>query len=116
MMKIKQITLGISAAILLSSSVVVFAADEAPKTDTPKAESSKKPLGKLTCEEFIAIDDVIKPQYVIAAVAHTKGGKAKDVVIDVIETDTLVPVLIEECQKAPKESFWAKLKAKLKHL
>jgi acid stress chaperone HdeA len=116
-MKIKQITLGITAAILLSSSVIVFAADEAPKTDAPKAaSSSKKPHGKLTCEDFVAIDDVIKPQYVIAAVAYTKGGKAKDAVIEVVETDTLVPVLIEECQKAPKESFWAKLKDKLKHL
>jgi acid stress chaperone HdeA len=115
-MKIKQITLGMTAAILLTSSVVVFAADEAPKADAPKAASSKKPLGKLTCEEFVAIDDVIKPQYVIAAVAYTKGGKAKDAVIEVVETDTLIPVLIEECQKAPKESFWAKLKDKLKHL
>ena len=68
----------------------------------------------MTCEDFIAIDDIIKPQYVISSVAHTKGGKAKNVVIDVVDTDTLVPFLVEECQKTPKESFWAKLKKKLK--
>jgi len=105
--------MGISAAVMLASSAVVFAA-EAAKTESPKAESLKKPLGKLTCEDFVAIDDVIKPQYVIAAVAYTKGGKAKNAVIDVVDTDTLVPFLVEECQKAPKESFWAKLKKKLK--
>ena len=85
-----------------------------PRQRSTKADSIKKPLGKLTCEDFVGIDDVIKPQYVIAAVAYTKGGKAKNAVIDVVDTDTLVPFLVEECQKAPKESFWAKLKSKLK--
>jgi len=112
-MKTKKMTIGMIAAVLLSGSALVFAAD-ADKAETPKADSVKKPLGKLTCEDFIAIDDIIKPQYVIAAAAHTKGGKAKNVVIEVVDTETLVPVLIEECQKAPKESFWAKLKSKLK--
>jgi len=112
-MNTRHITIGITAAFMLASSALIFAADT-PKAETPKAESVKKPLGKLTCEDFIGIDEVIKPQYVIAAVAHTKGGKAKNVVIEVVDTDTLVPFLVEECQKAPKESFWAKLKKKLK--
>ena len=102
-MNTKHIAIGITTVVMLASSALVFAAD-----------APKKPLGKLTCEEFVGIDDVIKPQYVIAAVAFTKGGKAKNAVIEVVDTDTLVPFLIEECQKAPKESFWAKLKSKLK--
>ena len=113
-MNIRSITIGISAAIMLASSAMVFAADDAAKAEPAKADSVKKPLGKLTCEDFIGIDDVIKPQYVIAAVAYTKGGKAKNAVIEVVDTETLIPFLIEECQKAPKESFWAKLKSKLK--
>ncbi len=112
-MNTRHITIAITAAVMLTSSALVFAAD-ASKAETPKADGVKKPLGKVTCEDFIAIDDVIKPQYIIAAAAHTKGGKAKNVVIEVVDTETLVPVLIEECQKAPKESFWAKLKSKLK--
>ena len=112
-MNTRHITIGITAAFMLTSSALVFAAD-ATKSETDKADSIKKPLGKLTCEDFTGIDDVIKPQYVIAAVAHTKGGKAKNVVIEVVDTETLVPFLVEECQKAPKESFWAKLKSKLK--
>ena len=112
-MNTRHIAIGITTAVILAGSALVFAAD-APNAETPKAESVKKPLGKVTCEDFIAIDEVIKPQYVIAAVAHTKGGKAKNAVIEIVDTDTLVPVLIEECQKAPNESFWAKLKSKLK--
>jgi acid stress chaperone HdeA len=115
-MKTKHITVGMSAVFILASSALVFAAEATSKAETPKVkaeESLKKPLGKLTCEEFISFEDVIKPQYVIAAAAHTKGGKAKDTVIEVVDTDTLVPVLIEECQKAPTESFWKKLKLKL---
>lgn len=108
----KFITMGLTMAVMLASSSIVYAA-EAAKPETAKKEIVKKPLGKLTCEEFIGIDEVIKPQYVVSAVAHTKGGKAKNVVIDVVDTDTLVPYLVEECQKAPKESFWAKLKEKL---
>lgn len=112
-MNTRHITMSITAAVMLASSAIVFAAEE-PKAETPKAEIVKKPLGKMTCEDFIGIDEVIRPQYVIAAAAHTKGGKAKNVVIDIVDTDTLVPYLVEECQKAPKESFWAKLKKKLK--
>ena len=113
-MNTKQIAIGISTAVMLASSTIVFAAADAAKAETAKTDSVKKPLGKLTCEDFIGFDDVIKPQYIIAAVAHTKGGKAKNVVIEVVDTETLVPFLVEECQKAPKESFWAKLKSKLK--
>ena len=112
-MKGKKIAIGITAAVMLTGSVLVFAADAA-KAETPKTDNVKKPLGKLTCADFGVDDDVIKPQYVIAAVAYTKGGKAKNAIIEVVDTDTLVPVLVEECQKAPKESFWAKLKSKLK--
>jgi acid stress chaperone HdeA len=111
-MNTKHVATGIAAAVMLTGSALVFAAD-APKAETPKADSPKKPLGKVTCEDFIAIEDVVKPQYVVSAIAHTKGGKAKNTVIEIVDTDTLVPVLIEECQKAPKESFWTKLKKKL---
>ena len=111
-MNTKHVAIGITAAVMLTGSALVFAAD-APEAKTPKAETVKKPLGKVTCEDFIAIEDVVKPQYVVSAIAHTKGGKAKNAVIEIVDTDTLVPFLVEECQKAPKESFWAKLKKKL---
>lgn len=80
-----------------------------------KLDSTKKPLAKVTCEDFLAFDEIIQPKYVIAAEPYAKNAKAKSVVIDVVATETLVPVLIEECTKTPKESFLTKLKSKLKH-
>jgi hypothetical protein len=111
-MKTKQLAIAITTVVILANSALVFSADATPKAETPKVASAK-PLGKLTCEEFISFEDVIKPQYVIAAAAHTKGGKAKNTVIEIVDTDTLVPVLIEECQKVPTDSFWEKLKREL---
>jgi acid stress chaperone HdeA len=117
-MKTRKLIIGVTSVVLFAASTFVFAVDapkaEAEKVDATKTDSAKKPLGKLTCEDFIAVKDVIKPQYVIAGNAYTKGGKAKNAVIEVIDIETLVPILVEECQKAPKESFWAKLKSKLK--
>jgi acid stress chaperone HdeA len=81
-----------------------------------KVDSTKKPLAKVTCEDFLAFDEVIQPKYVIAAAAHAKGGQPKTIVIDVVETETLVPILIEECTRTPKVSFFDKLKSKLKQL
>ena len=74
-MNTKHITIGITAAVMLASSALVFAADAQGRD--AKADSVKKPLGKLTCEDFIGIDDVIKPQYVIAAVATPRVARPK---------------------------------------
>ncbi len=86
-----------------------------PVAPAAKLDSAKKPLAKVTCEDFLAFDEVIQPKYVIAAEPYAKNGKAKSVVIDVLATETLIPVLIEECTKTPKKSFLAQLKSKLKH-
>lgn len=130
-MNSKRTTVSFIASALLISSTAIFAAGEAstsleagtPKTAEPaatapaaKVDSTKKTLAKVTCEDFLGFDEVIQPKYVIAAAAHAKGGKPKNIVIDVVETETLVPILIEECTKAPKESFFDKVKSELKKL
>ena len=132
-MNSKRTTVSFIASALLISSTAIFAVDEpstsleagVPKTAEPaapatapaaKVDSTKKTLDKVTCEDFLAFDEVIQPKYVIAAAAHAKGGKPKNIVIDVVETETLVPVLIEECTKTPKESFFDKVKNALKKL
>lgn len=80
------------------------------------AQSPKKPLGKMTCEDFLAVDDSLKPKVVYYAVAYAKGGKPEAAVIDVEGTETITPLLIEECKAKPKESFWQKVKAEAKKL
>jgi len=77
-----------------------------------KTASIQKPV-KMTCEEFVALDDVVKPKVVYWAEGYNKKGKPTDSVVDVDETDRLVPMIVEECKETPKLSFWEKLK---KHL
>ena len=80
------------------------------------AESANKPLGKMSCEDFLALDETVKPKVVYFAVAYAKGGKPEAAVIDVEGTEKITPLLIEECKAAPKESFWQKVKAEVKKL
>jgi hypothetical protein len=82
------------------------------KTTTDKAASAVvsavsatyKP-GEMTCEDFVALADVEKPKIVYWAEGFDKNGKPIDSVLDVTATDTLVPVLVSECKKTPKESL-----------
>ncbi len=80
------------------------------------AESGQKPLGKMTCEDFLAVDDSFKPKVVYYAVAYAKGGKPEAAVIDVEGTEKLTPLLVEECKAKPKESFWQKVKVEVRKL
>ena len=98
----RRMAMGMVAASLMMGATGAF------------AESAKKPLGKMTCEDFLAVDDTFKPKVVSYAVAYAKGGKPEAAVIDVEGIDRLTPVLIEDCKASPKESFWKKLKAAVK--
>jgi len=94
--------IGTAAAVaLLASSTLALAQTSAPK----------KPLGKLTCEEFLAYDETFKPKVVYWAVAYGKGGKAESAVLDVEGTDKAIPVIIEKCKAAPKASFLKTVKS-----
>jgi hypothetical protein len=82
------------------------------KTANDKAESAlastiagtHKP-GEMTCEEFVALADIDKPKIVYWAEGFNKKGKPHDAVVDLADTDKVVPVLVSECMKAPKESL-----------
>lgn len=70
---------------------------------------TKKPASKWTCEEFLAVEGQFQPKVIYWASAQSKAGKpATDV--DIEGTEKVVPMVIDECNKAPQESFWAKLK------
>jgi acid stress chaperone HdeA len=104
-MRIHRLVMGGAvAASLLACATLAF------------AESAKKPLGKMTCEDFLAVEDTVKPKVVYYAVAYAQGGKPEAAVVDVEATDKITPVLIEECKATPKESFWKKVKAEVKKI
>jgi acid stress chaperone HdeA len=95
-----------------------IAADESKK---PAAvDVGKKPLTNWTCDDFLAFDDVVKPKVVYAATPHMKRRKHKDI-IEIDETEKVIPIVITECQKVRQNVFlrelegaWDKVKADTK--
>jgi hypothetical protein len=98
-MKLKRIATAVLATTLFASSTVAFA----------QSSSGKKALEKMTCEGF-------KPDAVYWAVAYGEDGKPEGAGVSVEGIEQIVPVVIEACQKAPKESFWQKVKAEFTKL
>ena len=100
-MKMKStITMAVLSGVLLSSGM----------TSTALAATPTHKPAKMTCEEYVMLDDVVKPKVVYWAEGFNKKGKAEDAVVDIAATDKLVPILVDECQETPKASFWEKIK------
>jgi acid stress chaperone HdeA len=75
------------------------------------AADTKKPVAKWTCADFLGVDDTIKPKAVYWATAHAKAGKPETTTINIEATEKVVPFIIDDCTRAPQDSFWQKLKA-----
>jgi acid stress chaperone HdeA len=105
-MYLSRLTIGVLATALVAGSSVVSA----------QSSGTKKPLAKMTCEDFLGFEDHFKPKVVYWAVAYGQGGKPESAGVNVEGTEKIVPVLIDGCKKAPKESFWEKVKAEVKKL
>lgn len=103
--------IAITAATALAS-MMLTALPAKADSDAKAAKGAK--LGKMTCQEFLAIEDVSKPKLVYWAEGYSRKGKPEDAVFDMDTTDRLVPVIVESCQKEPKASFWKKVKAEFK--
>jgi acid stress chaperone HdeA len=105
-MDLRRLAIGVAAATLLAGSSILFG----------QSTGTKKPLGKMTCEDFIGFEESFKPKVVYWAVAYGQGGKPESAGVHVEGIEKMIPVLIEGCKKAPKESFWEKVKAEVKKL
>jgi acid stress chaperone HdeA len=93
-------------------------ADTPAKAASPTARSAPpiktvKPTD-LTCEEFLSYDEVTRPQIVYWSEGLNGKGKPEDAVIDIDRINSLVPVLVEDCTKEPKSSYWQKIKRDIK--
>jgi acid stress chaperone HdeA len=75
-----------------------------------EAAPARKSLAYMTCADFLAYDDAAKPQMVYWAAIHERGGRLPTGVIDVNDTDRIVPVLVDKCRTAPQDSFWQKVR------
>ena len=82
----------------------------------PVAAKPPKPIKpmELTCEEFLSYDEVTRPQIVYWSEGLNGKGKPESATIDVERTNSLVPVLVEDCRKEPQTSYWTKVKQEFK--
>lgn len=103
-MKLKHLVLPLLITAVSGAAIAAEAKKPAPQ----------KPVKQWTCTEFLAIDDEFRPKVVYAATAYSREGKPEEAVIDIEGTEKVTPMIIEECQKAPKASFWHKLKEEWK--
>jgi acid stress chaperone HdeA len=78
--------------------------------DVPaKSPKVVKPT-EMTCEEFLSFDEVTRPQIVYWSEGFTHKERVKNIAFDVDRTNSLVPVLVEDCTKEPQASYWSKMK------
>ncbi|MEX9214825.1 acid-resistance protein [Providencia rettgeri] len=80
------------------------------------AATNAKPVSQWTCEDFLAIDDAFYPTAIGAAEIITQKGKVEDPTLDISGIETSTPLIVEACEKAPKESFIQKVEAHLKKM
>jgi LysM repeat protein len=78
--------------------------------------ATKKPVSKMTCEDFLVLDESFQPEAVSMAVAYGSNGEPDAEALAVDGVETVTPYIVEECKKAPKESFWQKAKAEYKKM
>jgi acid stress chaperone HdeA len=99
------------AVISLLISSVAFAAEMQHASDAEKPK-----LTKMQCKEFLAFEPTYRPMIVYWASAYVEGGKPEDAMLEIEETEQLVPVVIAACKKTPQASFWQTLKTKYKEI
>ena len=105
-MNLKRIASAVVATTLFASSTMVFG----------QSSGSKKALEKMTCEDFVGLEDSFKPDAVYWAIAYGEDGKPESAGVNIEGIEQIVPVVIEACQKTPKESFWQKVKTEFTKL
>jgi hypothetical protein len=107
MKQFQPVAIGILVASTLAVSALPALAADASSTKAVKPAS-------LTCEDFLAFDEVTRPEIVYWSEGLTRKGKPEDAVFDVERTNRMVPILVEDCSKEPKASYYKKVKDAVK--
>lgn len=78
----------------LSALAIVFGAGMSMAHAAP---ATAKPVVKTTCEEYLALDETMKPKFIYYAVGHSAKGKP-EAILDIEGTETIKPELDEYCK------------------
>ncbi len=91
-----NITFAIVGGVLLTAAMT-----------SPALAATYKP-SQMTCEDFLQIDDIVKPKLVYFAEGNNKGSHPGEFKVE--EIDHIIPILIEDCHKTPKANLVKKMK------
>jgi acid stress chaperone HdeA len=80
------------------------------------AADTKKPLAEWTCADFLGVEGTFRPKLIYWATAYSKAGKPESATIDIEGTEKVIPIITEDCEKAPQDSFWQKLESGWKRI
>lgn len=108
-----------SEEVLMNQAVRVLAtglAFGAAVAAMPTAASAAQHPASMSCREFLSLDNVQRPKVVYWAEGLNHKGKPTDAAIDIVSTDQVVPMVVEQCTSAPKASFWNELEASWRRL
>jgi HdeA/HdeB family len=68
---------------------------------------------KLTCQDFVAMTEPERREVVYWADGYDRAAHRKEGVFRAVELDRAAAVILVECQQAPRESLWARIKQHL---
>src|SRR5439155_18377458 len=89
--------------------IVAFGLMGAVSSVPPADAKTVKPT-KMTCEEFLALGDSVKPAAVAYLDGYSKAGKLKEENIGEVDVDREVAVLVVACKQEPKKTLWDKIR------
>jgi acid stress chaperone HdeA len=100
LMKERNMNRTVTSAVLLA---LVLAQPALGQSDKPMSPA------KMTCEDFLAVDDVYRPTLVYWVAGVDKLG-VRETDTMVVDTATPIGVIVEECKKTPKMAFKTKVR------
>ncbi|MBO9646691.1 MAG: HNS-dependent expression A [Pseudacidovorax sp.] len=62
-----------------------------------QATATAKPIVKMRCSDYVALDETVKPKFIYYVVGHGTHGK-KDAVFDEVAVEKIKPQLDEYCK------------------
>ncbi len=89
------------------------------------AAPAKKPVSKpapvktaekITCREFLALDDQFKPTAVSFVLGYDKAKRPEARDVDVAGVDSIVPVIVDTCRARPTETLLQRIRNDLHRL
>lgn len=115
----KRIILALAAVSTLAGATAATAETISARhgvITTTRTEHRGKQIEKVTCREFLALQQQFQPQAVSYAVGYDKAHKPDDAILDVSGISRLVPVVQKSCRTAPQQTLLQRIRADIRKL